>query len=330
MVDTALFDYEAFPQSLAHALTLDSFSRLHDATIAVGEPFTKGELLTYSSNFVDDMDSAEVVEEELLSRVEGGFHSLQGHNLSGDTHIDERPFSRFKYQSQQTFVLTIESSAFVACDAGESAFSNENLPDHLEKTYFVLFLLVHVQRFALTGLSARIVTTTTEAVQPRFDRDLRSQLARIVELDRELLEFTARSYYLQVSQQYHHHRYYDTLRKLVQIESLFGEINTEISSLKSFVNSLVQQEADRRANLVQLAVMAVTAIFVPAGVLLALFAPKIRSWPGIESLSPVVSMWLTFSVLMALVVSMLALHSLYRKSSGESHRRRDKTVSPPL
>jgi len=62
--------------------------------------------------------------------------------------------------------------------------------------------------------------------------------------------------------------------------------------------------------------MVITAIFVPAGVLLTLFARKIRLWPGVDALSPALSLWLTLIVLLLLVGSMLTLHSFYRSSSS--------------
>jgi hypothetical protein len=316
IVDSALLEGEAFPSTLAQALPEQSYERLRRADIKPArEPFTPGEFLTYSTFFVDDYGPGQKDERELLARIEGGFHSLQGRDLTSEDGGLEHPYSRIAYQAHQTFILTLESSSFVAFNPPNNAFTNENLPDHLEKTYFLMFLLVHLQRFALIGLSARIVTTTTNAVQPDNEANLRGQLANVVQLDRGFLEFTARSYYLQVSQQYHHHRYYDSMRKLNQIESLYAEINNEISSLKAFVNSLVQQEADRRSNLVQIAVMVITAIFVPAGVLLTLFSQKIRSWPGIDALSPTESLSLTLIVLLILVGSMLTLHALYRRAS---------------
>jgi len=285
--------------------------------------FVPGEMLVFSSLFLDGVTTEQ--KPELLARVRGGFHSLQDVRASSGGH-DNRDWL-VPYRDGQQFVLSIQGSAFVAFDAGLDQFTNDTLPDHLEKTYFVMFLLVLVQRFALTEFSEQVVWITPRTSSRSKRGALQAQLDRVVNLERQLLEFTGRCFYLQVSQGPDHHLYYDRLRNINQVEGLYREVKEEVGALRNYVDSLDRQERERRASLVQVAVMVITAIFFPAGVLLALFAGKVNRWPGVRTLSPASTMWITLGALVALVMLILLLQLWLggQRSSRSGPKRKHRT-----
>ena len=141
------------------------------------------------------------------------------------------------------------------------------------------------------------------------------QLNRMVNLERHLLDFTSRCFFLQVCYGEHRHRYYSGYRNLSQVEGLYDEIKEEVSALKGYVDSLDRRESEHRAWLVQIALVVVTAFFLPAGALLALFATKLGEWPGIHDISPAESAWITIGILIGAVGLVAAIHLLLHRSS---------------
>jgi len=275
------------------------------------EAIDSAELLTYGSVFFDGLDAEHDL--ELRERVRSGFHSRQGIDLTDEWYHAESLEHRLPYQYRQAFEITTASSFFVGFDLADTQFTKNNLPAHFRQIYLLLFLLVHSQRLALSALSREVYESVVLTSTPANGQRLADQLNQIVELDRRLLEFTGSAYFLKVTQQQHHHSYYTKLRTCIQMQLFYQEVKEELASLRIYISSLVQREADRRANLLQVAVAALTAVFVPAGVLLALFAPKIPDWPVIRELSPDVSTAITIGVLMTLGSSLFFFRSLVKR-----------------
>ena len=273
--------------------------------------FGSMELMHYGSIFLDGAESTD--EEELRERARSGFHSKQDTFSKGASSDLENTESRLIYQDRQSFEMSLTSSTFVGFQMPESQFTSNNLPAHFREIYLLLFLFVHSQRLALAVLSDQVFDAVARISLTKTAPTLTSQLDDIVELDRRLLEFTGSSYFLQVTQHHHHHSYYTKLRSFIQVQDFFQEVKDEVSSLRFYISSLVQRESDRRANLLQVAVTALTMVFVPAGVLLTLFAAKIPEWPGLRELSPAATALITAGILFATSISVWALRLLTRR-----------------
>ncbi len=256
--------------------------------------FSSSELMHFGSVFLDGASPSD--HDDLRERARSGFHSKQDVASKSDSQTSGDEMARLIYQDQQSFEFTVSSSVFVGFEMQDTQFTTHNLPTHFREIYFLLFLFVHSQRLALAILTDEVfeaIAMTASTSTPLLTK----QLNDIVELDRRLLEYTGSSYFLQVTQQHHHHTYYTRLRSYIQIQAFFQEVKDEIDALRFYVSSLVQREADRRSNQLQIAVTALTVVFVPAGVLLTLFAPKIPLWPGVRDLSATESALITVGIL---------------------------------
>lgn len=178
----------------------------------IKELYTRGELLTYVTLFADGVpeDSQHHLLYTVLNRYRSASQATPAEEEDEDWCLP--------YQGGQQFLNTIEGSAFVAFDAGRSQFDLDTLPSHLRTTYFTLFLLALLQRFALDQLS-ELVARSTGLVLTRSERGhARAELIRTTDLDNRLLDFTGRCYFVQVSQTAHHHVYYTHLREANEIE----------------------------------------------------------------------------------------------------------------
>gem|GEM_PF-2582287 len=286
------------------------------AALSLGA-FTVSECMIYGSVYLDGAPTEQMA--ELRERARSGFHSKQGDSVVNPSALGSEHQHRLAYQEGQTFELGLSASVFVGFDMPDSQFSAQNLPAHLREVYFVLFELVHAQRLALSTLSDDVFEVVASATSRQGVLKLADILDHIVELDRQLLDFTGSSSFLQVTHQHHHHWYYSKLRELVQVENFYREVKDEVATLRFYVSSLVQREEDRRANVLQIAVTAMSAIFVPAGVLLTLFQPQIPRWPGLHELSPMASTLITLFILGITSTVLWSMSALLRRR-GRSRR----------
>jgi hypothetical protein len=278
----------------------------------VRELYTRGEFVTFASLFVDDLPGSQ--QPRLLYTVLNRFRAT-----SQATPADEDDDQSWllPYQGDQQFLNSIEGSAFVAFDAGRTQFDLDTLPAHLRTTYFTLFLLALLQRFALDQLSEAVARSTGRVLTESERGHARGELERITGLDARLLDFTGRCYFVQVSQSAHHHAYYAQLREVNQIDGRYREVTAEIHALRAHAGSRVNVEQERSSLRVAAALMVITCILLPIQVIEALFADKLPEMPGIRRLSPGWSAITAGLVLLAaLGVALLILYG------GRRHRRR--------
>jgi hypothetical protein len=247
----------------------------------IRELYVPGELLTYAALFTDGV--AECDRRQLLYHVLNRFRSST-ESTPGETFNIERWC--LPYQNGQHFVNSIQGSTFVAIDAARSSFISQNLPAHLKSTYFVLFLLALVQRFALDQVSEAVAWSTGHVLADPERGQARRELERVTALDSQLLDFTGRCYFVQVSQAEHHHRYYARLREVNQIEDRYREVTDEVHALRAHASSRVSVEAERTSFRVGTALMVITCVLLPVQVLEALISTKLPYLPGIRDLSP--------------------------------------------
>jgi hypothetical protein len=247
----------------------------------VRELYVPGELLTYASLFVDGVPDAE--QRHLLYHVLNRFRSTT-ESSPGENYDLERWC--LPYQQGQQFLNSIQGSAFVAFDATPSAFNMQSLPAHLRSTYYVLFMLALLQRFALDQLSEAVAWSTGRVLGDSERSRARRELERVTALDGRLLDFTGRCYFVQVSQTEHHHRYYARLREVNQIEDRYREVTDEVHALRAHASSRVRVEEERTSLRVATALMVITCVLLPLQVIEALFSAKLPELPGIRGLSP--------------------------------------------
>ena len=280
----------------------------------VRELYVPGELLTYASLFVDGVPEAE--QRHCLYHVLNRFRATT-ESAPGEDYDTEQWC--LPYQKGQQFLNSIQGSAFVAFDAAPTAFNSQTLPAHLRSTYYVLFLLAQLQRFALDQLSETVAWSTGRVLGEPERGQARRELERVTALDGRLLDFTGRCYFVQVSQTEHHHRYYAQLREVNQIEDRYREVTDEVHALRAHASSRVSVEQERTSLRVATALMVITCVLLPLQVIEALFSAKLPQLPGIRDLSPVLSAVTAGLVLLgAIAIAMLIIVGGRRKP----HRRR--------
>jgi hypothetical protein len=189
------------------------------------EVFVPGQLIPYAVLFVNEVTEEEVP--VLLYRMHNFFHSRQEIHPAPEDLCPDHP-GLLPYAEGQWFVFSLEGGAFVACDAPDTQFFRETLPNHLRDQYFLLFLLSLHQRFTLMSLSQQVS-------EEWFGRD-EMERARDFDLLRDrLLEFTARGYFAQVMQREHHHRCYRRWQETFQIDRLYQEVNDEVREMHDYL-----------------------------------------------------------------------------------------------
>jgi len=325
--DVASLRIENFLGPVLAAVTLDGerspFADKYDGTgrpqgLRIKELYTRGELLTYVTLFADGVP--EDSQRHLLYTVVNRYRSA---SQATPAEGDDDQFWCLPYQEGQQFLNSIEGSAFVAFDSGQTQFDLDTLPSHLRTTYFTLFLLALLQRFALDQLSEAVALSTGRVLTGSERGHARGELMRITDLDSRLLDFTGRCYFVQVSQTAHHHGYYTHLREVNEIEGRYREVTEEIHALRAHAASRVGVEQERTSLRVGAALMVITCVLLPLQVIESLFSAKLAELPGIRILSP------GWSAVTAGIVLLLALAAALLILNGGRRKRRRGDESTP-
>jgi len=325
--DVVSLRIEDFLEPMLAAVTLDGerspFVGKDDDTarldgLRIKELYTRGELLTYATLFADGVP--EDSQRHLLYTVVNRYRSA---SQATPAEVDDDEFWCLPYQGGQQFLNSIEGSAFVAFDAGHTQFDLDTLPSHLRTTYFTLFLLALLQRFALDQLSEAVALSTGLVLTGSERGHARGELMRITDLDSRLLDFTGRCYFVQVSQTAHHHGYYTHLREVNEIEGRYREVTEEIHALRAHAASRVGVEQEQTSLRVGVALMVITCVILPLQVIESLFSAKLAELPGIRMLSP------GWSAVTAGIVLLLALAAALLILNGGRRKRRRSDGSTP-
>jgi len=116
-----------------------------DTTSWWQEVFVPGQLLPFVALFADGIEPEKI--NPLLYKTRNFFHASQDiHPTSQDLDVAHERL--MDYAENQWFVFSLDGGAFVACNAPPSEFFRRNMPDHLGKQYFLLFLLTLYNTFA--------------------------------------------------------------------------------------------------------------------------------------------------------------------------------------
>jgi hypothetical protein len=193
------------------------------------------QLLPFAAVYVDGVSEEEASEwetVELLYRMRNFFHSGQEIlPTPEDRQLYDHP-ALLAYAEGLWFAFSLDGGAFVACDAPHNDFWRVVLPDHLNDIYFLLFLLVLHQRYALTMLSEEVAHHWLVGEESHTEEQREAAFAGIRDA---LLSFTARGYFSQVAQQEHHHRVYLKWQETLQVEKLYGEVRDEVQEMYQYL-----------------------------------------------------------------------------------------------
>lgn len=215
---------------LLHAL-------LNPLSLPEGEPkwwkdvFIPGHWLPYAALFLHDLPHEQVP--DMLFRLRNFYYLEQELSISNEDLKTEHPML-LPFGSQQWFFFSLEGGGFVAFDPLENDFYLKNLPDHLAKQYYLLFLLALQQRFALMMLLERVAHEWPLDRVPEVDLELAAleERRRIFErLRNDLQSFTARGFFAQAMQRQNHHRCYLKWQEVFQLERLYSEVSQEVRYL---------------------------------------------------------------------------------------------------
>ncbi len=194
------------------------------------EVFVPGQLMPYACLLVDGAGAGALV--AFTHQVRSFFGSHQRlHPTDADLDLDHHP-SVLTYAEKARFAFSLDGAAFVAGDLPDTPFFRDQLPEHLGTSYYLLFLLVLHQRFALMRLSSQVAACwrATPTVEEEMEQE-----AAVNRVRTEFLQFTARGYFAQVMQQEHHHAAYRKWQEVLQIERLYHEVRDEVREMSQHV-----------------------------------------------------------------------------------------------
>jgi hypothetical protein len=181
--------------------------------------FVPDRMLPFSSLFFEGAPTEQ--RPEFLYRARRFFHAKQEIRLT----LADREYrheSLQEYVDNQWFAFSLDGSAFVAFDAPNTPFFRQNLPQHLRSQYFLLFVIVLHQRFALMKFSADVAKSWP------IERSDALKETKFTQLRHDMLVFTARGYFSQVMQRENHHRCYRRWQDIFQVTDLYAEVRDEV------------------------------------------------------------------------------------------------------
>jgi len=174
----------------------------------------------------------------VIYRMRNFFHATQDIHPSSEDLKPDHPMS-LAYTANQWFLFSLNGGAFASFDAPDTEFFKTTLPGHLRNIYFLAFLLVLHQRFALAMLSEQVV-------QHGLNGTEEEQLEAFKRIRDSLLLFTARGYFTQAMQSDHHHRYYRKWQEVLQIPQLYDEVRDEVRDMYERSTLCLRQRDDER------------------------------------------------------------------------------------
>lgn len=197
--------------------------------------FARDQWIPYVALYVDDIPGQEIP--TFLYRIRNFFHAKQEIFTSKYDLSLDHPFL-MPYSDKQWFFFSLEGGGFVACNAPTTEFVRHGLPDHLAKQYFLIFLIVLQQRFALNMLLDEVASNwkvgrheeeqvpDSESLDKTFDR-----------IHADLMTFTAHGYFAQAMQHENHHRCYRKWQEVFQVGRLYEEVSDEIRYMAEYLRN---------------------------------------------------------------------------------------------
>jgi hypothetical protein len=229
---------------------------LHTASRQDGEPwwqevFISGQLIPFATLYFETVPEQMVA--ETVYRVRNFFHMGQEVGLTEEDKSLTHP-KLLPYAQRMWFTFSLEGCAFVAIQARETDFFRRELPDHLQRHYFLLFLIGLNQRFTLIRLSQ-------EVSERWLQGDSRQRIETFERIHRLLMEFTARSYFSLVAQREHHQRFYSALQQTLMVDTLYQEVKDEILEMYQALQREQNIRLEQRVSFLTAFIAVPTAIF---------------------------------------------------------------------
>lgn len=140
--------------------------------------------------------------------------------------------------------FSLEGVANLSLETGNHT-TDDYFADHffnnIEKTYFYLYLLLLQQKYSLLKMSvnAGVIHNTLDG------KNFSEQISIINHFKQEIVDFTVRGLYEQVSYITHHAELYEKIKNRLGIDSLYKELKSELDALSSFIE--VAADKDERA-----------------------------------------------------------------------------------
>lgn len=217
------------------------------------EVFMPGRLIPFAAVYLDGVPEADVP--AIRYRFRSFFHTGQGGEPGGEERVESDGRSLMQYAGKLWFTFSLEGVTFQAFDAPDNHFYRVDLPNHLRDQYFLVFLLVLQQRFALMRISQEVARCWHDeqkqgAGSGRADAAGMADEARaqtFARLQDAFLAYTARSHFTQVMQHDNHHRFYRQWQEVLQVDRLYQEVRDEVQEMHSFVHTQLAQEQRRAA-----------------------------------------------------------------------------------
>lgn len=202
------------------------------------EIFVRDRMIPFTGLFINDLKDKSTELPLLLYRMRKFFHSGQG-ILPSETDLALNQQGILPYAKDQWFISSLDGGWFTAFGAPtDDIFFREQFPRHLQKTYFLEFLLVQYQRFTLIMLSEDVA-----ASWPKFKKS--GDIGLFEKIRNTLLQFTARGYFSQIMQRSNPDAYYLELQDILHVHRLYNEVSNEVNEMHQFV-TLNQAEESRK------------------------------------------------------------------------------------
>lgn len=255
------------------------------------ETFVAGQLIPFAGLLYEGVEKDDLA--AVVYRARNFFHARQEIHLTESDLALTGP-SLHPYSERQWFTFSLEGTAFVAINPPDTAFFRETLPNHLATQYYLLFLLVLHQRFALIELSDEVASHWLTRQETSSSRVRDRAFQRMYQ---KMLAFTARGHFAQVAQREHHHRCYTKWQESFEIDALYREVNDEVRDMHDFLQSQQARRLEQRINLL-------AVLFGVPGLIVGFLGINLY---GVTSGAEGMNLWVAMSVTFAVGLGVGAL-----------------------
>lgn len=297
---------------------------LPDSTVT--HPWVRDMALPYFTLFVETIGDKPDISDDLPAGVpdlgERVRRFFRADQVMQATHEELTP-DVIVYAPNQYFSYSLDGGAFYACDAPDTEFFHNTLPNHLRRYYFLNYLFVLHQRLVLMQLSEAIADrwiNAPSALDPLADdsngvvgtdKPAKTKLEKLVlafeELRDELLEFSARGYFIQFMHSQNHHRDYRRWQETFEVAQFHREVQNQLNEIYAAMSLRFEEVANKRRqrseelehqrSAAQTSFTYILGIFAVVSLVLAFFGVTIKGETQYG-----ISVWrlLTFGVIAAL------------------------------
>ena len=138
------------------------------------------------------------------------------------------------------FASSIEGTAMVAIGKESNSAFIQNLHQHFNRQYLLIYLLVLIQRYTLQSIEQKIPTFEPSLEQDKQNDDKLWNLINVI------CRIKTNCYYTDVSIYTHHSQFYHLCCKNMHVPETFEEINGKIELLKSTIGRKIQKALEEQ------------------------------------------------------------------------------------